>query len=184
MRRLSAEKTKNYRTVALNLVKSSLDYTRGKDELVYQVFQRTPPATATDFYARLAVYANERFLTEKFNSTKLMAEWVELGVNPIDMVLPTLRMTHPYDGFAAMFVPGIEFDDDADPHSFYPQFLQAVADMDTLLERSLTCGSYPAPGVDDKQGLPLTHPKARLFAFMMAGDVSLPYLTHSPLMRV
>jgi len=183
MRRLSAEKTKNYRTVALNLVKSSLDYKRGKDEPVYQVLQRTPPGTAMEFYTRLSIHATDRFFKEKFNSTQLVTEWVDLGVNPVDMVLPTLRMTHPYDGMGAMFVPGIEFDDDADPHSFYPEFLQAVADMDSMLERSLACGSCPAPGQDPLQGLPLTHPKARLFAFMMAGEQSLPYLTHSLLMR-
>lgn len=183
MRRLSAEKIKNYRTVALNLVKSSLDYKRHKDEPVYQVLQRTSPENAIDFYSRLSRHSTDRLLNEKFNSTQLMTEWVDLGVNPVDMVLPTLRMTHPYDGMGAMFVPGIEFEDDEDPHLFYPQFLQAVADMDVLLERSLTCGSYPAPGADAEQGLPLTDPKARLFAFMMAGDVSLPYLTHSPLMR-
>jgi hypothetical protein len=183
MRRLSAEKIKNYRTVALNLVKSSLDYTRGKDEPVYQVFQRTPPTTAIDFYARLKKHATHRLIDEKFNANQLMAEWVGLGVNPIDMVLPTLRMTHPYDGLGAMFVPGIEFDDEADPHSFYPQFLQEVTDLDALLERSLSCGSYPALNAENNLGLPLTHPKARLFAFMMAGDVSLPYLTHSALMQ-
>ena len=183
MRRLSAEKTKNYRTVALNLVKNSLDYKRGKDEPVYQVLQRTPPGTAMEFYTRLSIHATDRFFKEKFNSTQLVTEWVDLGVNPVDMVLPTLRMTNPYDGMGAMFVPGIEFEDDEDPHLFYPQFLRAVADMDVLLERSLTCGSYPAPGTDEEHGLPLADPKARLFAFIMAGDVSLPYLTHSPLMR-
>lgn len=136
---------------------------------------------STDFYLRLFKEADQRLKTP--DSWSLTSELVKLGVNPVDMVIHSIHPLFPWRGGGTKFVPSVIFIGNADPTSFYPHFLAEVGELDELLRHTLEIDSQPALAADDHLGLPLKHPKARLFGYVMSGSCPVPYMCFSPLMR-
>ena len=164
---------------ASNLVKLALGAHELTDKPVH--LRIAKGEVSTDFYLRLFKEADHRL--KSVDSWSLTSELTKLGVNPVDMVIHSVQPLFPWRGGGTKFVPSVIFIGNVEPTRFYPEFLAKVGELDELLRQTLKIGSHPALADSDHLGLPLKHPKARLFGYVMSGASPVPYMCFSPLMR-
>ncbi|WP_410951740.1 hypothetical protein [Pseudomonas sp. S1(2024)] len=168
-----------HKKVASNLVKLALGSQGLTDGPVHLHIHKGE--VPNDFYRRLFKEADQRL--KQLDAWSLTSELIKLGVNPVDMVIHSIHPSFPWRGGGTKFVPSVFFIGNLEPTRFYPDFSTKVEELDQLLRQTLDMESHPTPSEADHLGLPLKHPKARLFGFVMSGASPVPYMCFSPLMR-
>lgn len=158
-------------------------------------------------YLRLAEYLNRPVTSKSMDGLLVCQHMANIGLNPIEFILIGLRTEPPALGKTARFIPILPiaqfngYGQDTEsvmgkhikmlcvPHSHLPGSTEGmqrhiehdkVLAQDAALRALLDCQAYPHQYA---VGLPLSDPKARLFAVVFSSVKNLGYLAVSPLMR-
>jgi hypothetical protein len=158
-------------------------------------------------YLRLIGHLNRPITERSLDGLQICLHMAAKGLNPIEFILIGLRAEAPTLGKTARYIPSLpiaqfngygkntesvmekHFKMFGVPHSHLPSSTEAierhiehdkVLAHDAVLQTLLDCQTYPHHYA---VGLPLSDPKARLFAVVFGSVKNLGYLAVSPLMR-
>jgi hypothetical protein len=158
-------------------------------------------------YLRLAEYLSRPVTSKSMDGLIVCQHLANIGLNPIEFILTSLRAANSTEGRTARFIPTLQirqfngYGQDTEsvmekhfrvfgvPH---PDLLSTTEEVkrhidyhkvyaqDAALQAFLDCQAYPHQYA---VGLPLSDPKARLFAVVFGSVKNLGYLAVSPLLR-